>query len=158
MGRIERIWIKRAHRGPMDAVDRAECMVGHGLASNADRSRRRQVTLLERESWDRLMMELNGSSDPSSRRANVLISGISLAHTRGRVLCIGNVRLLVGGEVTPCERMDEAVPGLQEAMRGDWAGGAFTQVIAGGTIKVGDAVTWEKEQESGIGNQESGLG
>jgi MOSC domain-containing protein YiiM len=145
MGRLERIWIKRAHRGPMDAVLHAECREMAGLADNVDRSRRRQITVLEQESWERLMSQLGGTSDPSSRRANLLVSGIALAHTRGRVLRIGGVRLIVGGEVTPCERMEEVIPGLQEAMRQDWAGGAFTQVLTSGTIHVGDAVEWEEQ-------------
>ena len=146
MGRVERIWIKRAHRGPMDTVAEAACIAGVGLAGNADRSRRRQVTLLEQESWERLMALLGASSDPSSRRANLLVSGISLAHTRGGILRIGDVRLLVDGEVTPCERMVEAAAGLQEAMRGAWAGGAFTQVLAGGTIRVGDPISWDTSE------------
>jgi MOSC domain-containing protein YiiM len=143
MGRIEAIWIKRAHGGPMDEVPEVECVPGRGLAGSADRSRTRQVTLLEREHWDRLMRELRATCGPASRRANVLVSGLGLAHTRGRVLRVGEVRLLIGGEVTPCERMDEAVPGLQEAMRADWAGGAFAQVLSGGLIHVGDQVAWE---------------
>ena len=42
----------------------------------------------------------------------------------------------------PAGQMDEALPGLQTAMRERWAGGAFAEVIEGGEIAVGDPVTW----------------
>ena len=97
---------------------------------------------MEAEQWARLMGELGADIDPSVRRANMLLSGVSLHETRGRVLQIGGVQLIIGGETTPCERMDEALPGLQVAMKPRWAGGAFAQVIVGGAVRVGDPVMW----------------
>ena len=142
-GRLEAIWIKRAHRGPMDSVQEGRLIDARGLAGNVDRSQRRQVTLLERETWDRVMNELNADLDPSARRANLLIAGIPLENTRGRILRVGDARLVIGGETTPCERMEAALPGLQAALRPAWGGGAFAQVLMGATIRVGDAVAWE---------------
>ena len=142
-GRVEAIWLKRAHRGPMDAVAEATIIAGQGLEGSVDRSRRRQITLLASEAWERCMTELDGEADPARRRANILVSGVSFAHTRGRVLVIGEVRLAVGGELTPCERMDEVLPGLQQVMRPEWRGGIFTQALDGGVIRVGDLVRWE---------------
>lgn len=143
MGRLESIWIKRAHRGTMDEVMEATAVAGQGLAGSVDRSRRRQVTIIAREAWDRMMGELHADISPSSRRANLMVSGVNLEETRGRTLRIGSVSLAIGGETTPCERMDEALQGLRAAMRPHWGGGVFAQVLDDGVIAVGDTVTWE---------------
>jgi len=89
-GRLEAIWIKRAHRGPMDPVAAADLVEGQGVAGSADRSRRRQVTILSQEAWAACMQELRATLDPSTRRANLLVSGIQLAGTRDGVLRIGD--------------------------------------------------------------------
>jgi MOSC domain-containing protein YiiM len=124
----------------MDPTDQALLDPAEGLVGNVDRSRRRQVTMLEREAWSAVMDELGANLDPSYRRANILISGISLANSRNHVITIGDATVLVGGEVTPCERMEQALPGLQNAMRPAWRGGVFAQVLTGGMIRVGDPV------------------
>jgi len=142
-GRLAAIWLKRAHRGKMDEVTEVVVTAGKGIEGNVDRSRRRQVTIIESEVWALLMHELDADVSPSSRRANLMVSGIRLEGTRGRILRVGAVRLAIGGETTPCERMDEALPGLRAAMRPHWGGGVFAQVLDDGMISVGDTVAWE---------------
>jgi MOSC domain-containing protein YiiM len=143
MGRLEQIWIKRFRRGPMDRVDDAQLEEGLGLAGNANRGGKRQVTLIEQEVWQQHMDRLQGTLDPSSRRANLMISGCALRESRGRVLRIGECRIVIRGETKPCERMEEALAGLREVMFPDWGGGAFGEVISGGAIRVGDPASFE---------------
>jgi MOSC domain-containing protein YiiM len=143
MGRLEQIWIKRAHRGLMDPAREGRLEAGKGLVGNANYGGRRQVTIIAAERWAELEAVLSATIDPSVRRANLLLSGIDLAESRDRVLSVGPCRLLIGGETRPCERMEEAHPGLQEAMKSRWGGGAWALVEQGGEIHVGDDVFWE---------------
>jgi len=139
MARLERIWIKRAHRSVMDEAESADAVEDRGLAGSADQGGHRQVTLIDAARWAELMTELGGDLDPSARRANILLSGIDLLESRGKRVRIGEVELLIVGETRPCERMDEALPGLKIAMKSRWGGGAYAQVTRGGTIRPGDS-------------------
>ena len=88
------------------------------------------------------MAEMGADLDPSARRANLLLSGIRLAHTHNRILRIGNCRIQIWGETKPCEVMEAAWPGLKDAMTDNWGGGAFGVILDDGEIAVGDPVEW----------------
>jgi MOSC domain-containing protein YiiM len=143
VSRVEALWTKRAHRGVMDPRHEATFVAGRGIEGNTCRSSTRQVTLIAREAWDEMMAELGADVDPAVRRANVLVRGVELAGSRGKVLRLGGVRVRILGETRPCERMDEAHPGLRAAMGRDWRGGAFGEVLDDGLVAVGDPVAWE---------------
>ena len=143
VGTLECLWLKRAKGGPMDPVDSALLEVDRGLSGNANRGGKRQVTIISKERWAELMDVLGANLPPSARRANLMVSGIDLENSRGRVLQVGGTRLKINGETRPCEQMEAAHAGLEELMRERWGGGAFAEVLDGGEIRVGDAVEWD---------------
>jgi MOSC domain-containing protein YiiM len=142
-GRLTGIYLKRSHGGLMDGKNEATLETAKGLVGNADFGGRRQVTLLSEERWTALMSEVGATLKPQARRANLILSGIDLENTRGQILRIGVCTLKINGETRPCELMEEAASGLQAAMRAHWGGGAYAEVVTGGSIAVGDAVAWE---------------
>jgi MOSC domain-containing protein YiiM len=144
-GRLEAIWIKRVRGGPMDPQARA-ALDARGLVGNANRGTRRALTLVQREVFDRLRVELDPAVRPDMRRANLMLSGIDLRRSRGRLLAVGACVLRIGGETRPCEVMDErGFPGPRRALEPDWGGGVFATVHAVGEIAVGDPVRWLEE-------------
>lgn len=143
-GRLRAIWLKRFKRGPMDPREAATLVPGRGLAGNANQGGRRQVTLISEEGWAEALTALGDRVDPSARRANLLVAGVELEATRGRVLRVGPCRLRIWSECTPCKQMDEARHGLRAALRPHWRAGACAEVLEGGEIRVGDTVAWEE--------------
>ena len=142
---IVAIWIKRAHRGPMDAADEAELVAGRGVAGSADQGGRGQITILDEAAWDDACREVGTKVDPSKRRANVMVRGLTLEGSRGRRLRLGSCVIHVWGEARPCERMDEAHPGLRKALGPHWRAGIFGEIVEGGTVRAGDPAEWIDE-------------
>lgn len=126
----------------MDPLMFAELVAGRGLLGNADQGGKRQLTIISEESWNATIEAMGFHVDPTIRRANVMVRGVDLQNSRGKILKLGNASVRIYGEVTPCRKMEDAQPGLQNAMRPEWRGGVFGEIIDGGVIRIGDEVTW----------------
>ena len=140
MSRLEQIWVKRMKRGPMDPTDRARVIAGKGIVGNANQGGKRQVTILSDRHWKSVTAPLGETPDARLRRANLLVSDVDFSNARGKILKIGSVRVRIYGETRPCERMEDAVPGLKGAMSSPWGGGAFGEILDDGEIVIGDSV------------------
>jgi MOSC domain-containing protein YiiM len=136
----------------MDPVAEARLITGEGIEGDANRGRsQRQVTVIEADSFDTIR-EAYPDATPGMRRANIMVRGVSLAESRGRVLKLGDVSVRLQGETRPCERMDAQCNGLTSALDPEWRGGAFGVVLDGGSLRVGDpAVLEPPESQPGQG-------
>lgn len=143
MGEIEAIWIKRFKHGPMDPVAEAVAVEGRGLKDNANQGGKRQITIIDEARWREVLDELGVDVDPRTRRANLMLRGIDLERTNGRELRLGECIVRIYGETRPCNQMEEAQPGLRAALSPRWRGGAFAEIVTGGTIRVGDIAEWK---------------
>ena len=107
------------------------------------RSVNRQVTVLAHEDWREVCSELGVDLPWTTRRANLLIEGVSLFDTAGAKLHIGSAILEITAETEPCGRMEECHKGLRDALSSGWRGGVCCRVIVGGLLNVGASVDLE---------------
>jgi MOSC domain-containing protein YiiM len=145
-GRVEAIVVRSASREPAHRIEATTAIAGVGLAD--DRLGRRgepelttrQVTLIQQEHLGVIaQLARVDAVDPVALRRNLVVSGINLLALKNARLHVGGALLEVVGPCHPCLRMEEAIgPGGYAAMRGH--GGMTARVLAGGTIRVGDAV------------------
>ena len=143
MGTLRGIWVKEAHGEPMTAVDEAQALAGQGFDGGVGEAPTRQVTVLAAEAWADAEATLGMSVDPALRRANLLVAGVDLTGTTGRVLRVGDLRLEITGETKPCHQMDTAMDGLRAALEPEWRGGAHGVVLGDANVRVGDPVGWD---------------
>jgi MOSC domain-containing protein YiiM len=100
----------------------------------------REITLIEIEAIEALNREKDIHLDLSATRRNVVTRGVSLNHLVGREFRVGCVRLLGTRLCEPCVYLE----GLTQ--KGVLAGlthrgGLRADIVAGGTIRVGDLVS-----------------
>lgn len=144
MSKLEKIWLKRGKLAPMDEVYKVKMKSGSGLVGNLEQNTFRQITIIEKEVWNDLMLKFKSTLPPTIRRANLMVSRISLENSRKKILLIGNCEIEIFGQTKPCELMDKSIDGLQQAMYGNWKGGAFGKALTDGFITQGDFVRWKK--------------
>ena len=142
MARLKGIAYRLKSKGEMFERTRTTVTSQHGVADDyRGHPHNRQVTVLSVEDWQRACDALELELHWTTRRANLLVEGISFSPAAvGDVIKIGSLHLQITRETDPCRRMEEAQSGLMKALAPDWRGGACCRVINGGDIAVGDSV------------------
>lgn len=141
---IKSIAYREKQKAPMTEIDRVEITCEQGLVPDTrGKPGKRQVTLLSLESWQIACAELGVELPWTTRRANILLSGMQFsAADFGKVLQMGDVQLQITIETDPCNRMDEQYQGLTAALTPDWRAGVCCKVIKGGVVHCGDDVSF----------------
>jgi len=144
-GQLNWIGIREKKHEPLIIVDQVEVIENRGLAGDHRTKReggKRQITLIQAEHLP-VIAEITQHEEipPEWLRRNLVVSGINLYALRKSRFMIGDVLLQGSGTCPPCSRMEKILgPGGYNAMRGH--GGINAQVIEGGIIKLGDAVSY----------------
>lgn len=100
----------------------------------------RDITLIEIEAIEALNREKNISLAPGATRRNLVTRGVPLNHLVGSEFQVGNVRLLGTRLCEPCSYLEGltqkgVLTGLIHR------GGLRADIVAGGTIRVGDLIS-----------------
>ena len=148
------IAIKNAKRAIMREVGRAEITLAAGIVGDCrghgGLTRARQVTITSLTQWHAACAKLGKDLPWTMRRAGLCVRGFSFGPDDfGAHIYIGpDVELEVTGHTIPCSRMDEAYPGLLNALAPDgsgWPAGVTCRVIRGGVINLGNEVRHSRQ-------------
>lgn len=142
MTRLLGIAVKLQRKGAISLLDEAMLNIHSGVVGDwRGKPGKRQVTLMNLVDWQAACAELGVELPWQTRRANLLVDALPLEQSTGTRIVLGEAVLEITGETDPCERMEEAHPGLFQALAPQWRGGVTCRVIANGKIHVGIEVT-----------------
>jgi MOSC domain-containing protein YiiM len=148
MGKLAGIARHHEPKGPMETVTAVSVTKGAGVQgdfrgglASTKAGRKRQVSLIERESWDAAAAETRCPFEWWNSRRNLLVEGVRLPRAAGARVQIGGTLIVeISGECDPCGRMEALHTGLRAALTPDWRGGFLGRVVEDGEIAVGDEV------------------
>ena len=150
-GQLVGIHICPVGGGPMRAVESVDAVTGQGL--NGDRYSKgagtfqqgksaepsQEVTLIEREAIEAVNREYEIKISPADTRRNLLTEMVPLNQLVGQTFTVGDVTLRGVKLCEPCGHLEQLThKGVEKALV--HRGGLRAQVVAGGTLRVGDAV------------------
>lgn len=124
---------------PVGAVDEVEAIAGQGLVGDRKFGSRRQISIVITEELDEAAGRLGAGIPPGSTRRQITISEGRFDRNPGATIRIGSVVVVVKGDCSPCDEMEQSVGPGAKAARVDLAGVTGT-IVEGGIIRVGDPV------------------
>ena len=150
-GKVEYIFTAPERRAPVQSRQQVEAIPGVGLegdryAALCDQGtekkphNKREITLIEIENIEALESEHGLKVDPASMRRNIVSRGVDLNSLVGVEFQVGEVRLQGMDLCEPCSYIEgQTTQGVLKAMLKK--GGLRAQILSGGIVHVGDAVT-----------------
>jgi MOSC domain-containing protein YiiM len=148
-GSVAAIYVSPVAGKPMSARTEVKALAGRGLdgdrycAGEGTWSRHpgtgRQVTLVEAESVEAAARDGDMALDPSDTRRNLVTRDVPLNHLVGREFTVGEVVLRGVRLAEPCTHL-ERLTGKKVRRPLVHRGGLRADIVAGGTIRVGDTV------------------
>lgn len=139
-GIVRAIAFRPTDSDPMREIEECRVLVNRGLELENRPPGKRSLTLLSRESWSDTCRDLQADLPWWIRRANLLVEGFDLAASIEHTVEIGAIRVYIHDETRPCKLMDEQHEGLRAALKSEFRGGVFGQVLNEGVIRIGDEI------------------
>jgi MOSC domain-containing protein YiiM len=142
--RVEGIQLHRGRHEPMAIVEEATAEAGMGLVGDERvyglRAPGTHITFVSADDVDAMVAETGISLDPLETRRNVVTRGAALNELIGRRFRVGEAVCLGVKPCTPCNHLESITrPGVRIGLSG--RGGLRADIVEGGTIRVGDAIT-----------------
>ncbi len=145
-GVVRHLFIAPRKGLPMAARAYVEAVEGAGLEGDRyaepvsrGEAGRREVTLIEMERVEDFNREFGLALKPAGPRRNIVTSGVRLNDLVGRRFSVGEATLEGMELCEPCRKFARPTyPQVLRAFRGK--GGLRARIVAGGGIRVGDAI------------------
>jgi MOSC domain-containing protein YiiM len=149
MGQVVGIFLATARSEPMVACDEVKAVAGRGLEGDRNfdaggdatvHDPFEEITLIAAEGLERARVEHGLDLAPGEHRRNVVVEGLDLVALVGSTVRVGEAAVAVLADNPGCRHLQDLVgkPVLRALRRN---GGVRGQIVTGGVIRVGDAVT-----------------